>query len=404
MTSEQLVTGGETRIQAQESTDSHYLSREETRQILTPFAFEIDKSLFGIALAAPWKRGVALLIDLFLIASLAEMPGEVLALVLAITVFRLGSKKRAQSLGKTKGKKRRAMMRLLGAFIVFVVLVSTLPDLLNGFDSETDVQVPESVVTANGKELTGIQSIEFAALVIETTAKISNSRCESVSCWQQEFNPMIDTAIELKLKQEMIKDALSEIVAATGLAPGEQQELRDLLLQRFRLRQGNNAVLADEAGVEAAGLDNKALIAADRITKENIGPNWDGTIDEQPETKEEDKAFYSIMQWVKGIIQDLGLEFGWAAFYFTAFTALWRGQTPGKKLLRIKVLQLDGTPLSLSDSFGRYGGYGAGIATGLLGFLQIYWDPNRQAIHDKISATVVIDLNKQEQAQKKSKK
>jgi uncharacterized RDD family membrane protein YckC len=46
----------------------------------------------------------------------------------------------------------------------------------------------------------------------------------------------------------------------------------------------------------------------------------------------------------------------------------------------------------LWDSFGRYGGYGAGLATGLLGFIQIYWDPNRQAIHDKISATIVIDV------------
>ena len=98
------------------------------------------------------------------------------------------------------------------------------------------------------------------------------------------------------------------------------------------------------------------------------------------------------------MITDLGLEFGWAAFYFTAFTALWSGQTPGKKLFKIKVLQLDGTPLSISDSFGRYGGYGAGIATGLLGFLQIFWDANRQAIHDKISATVVIDLTIAKQA------
>ena len=89
-----------------------------------------------------------------------------------------------------------------------------------------------------------------------------------------------------------------------------------------------------------------------------------------------------------------GLGFGWASFYFTVSTALGGGQTLGKKILGIKVLQLDGTPLSLWDSFGRYGGYGAGIATGLLGFMQIYWDPNRQAIHDKISATVVIDLRK----------
>ena len=57
MTPEQLVTRGENPIQTTKNSDSHYLSSEETRQILTPFAFEIDKSLFGIALAAPWKRG-----------------------------------------------------------------------------------------------------------------------------------------------------------------------------------------------------------------------------------------------------------------------------------------------------------------------------------------------------------
>ena len=93
----------------------------------------------------------------------------------------------------------------------------------------------------------------------------------------------------------------------------------------------------------------------------------------------------------------MGLGFGWAAFYFTVFTAWFDGQTLGKKLLRIRVIQLDGTKLSLWDSFGRYGGYGAGFATGLLGFLKIFWDANRQAIQDKISATVVIDLNRAKQ-------
>ena len=42
--------------------------------------------------------------------------------------------------------------------------------------------------------------------------------------------------------------------------------------------------------------------------------------------------------------------------------------------------------------YGRYGGYGAGFATGLLGFAQIFWEPNRQAIQDKISETLVIQL------------
>ena len=99
---------------------------------------------------------------------------------------------------------------------------------------------------------------------------------------------------------------------------------------------------------------------------------------------------HSLVEWAKVVITDLGLGFGWAAVYFTLFTLLWKGQTPGKKMMGIRVIALSGEYLNAWDAFGRYGGYGAGFATGLLGFMQIYWDPNRQAIQDKISATVVI--------------
>jgi len=66
----------------------------------------------------------------------------------------------------------------------------------------------------------------------------------------------------------------------------------------------------------------------------------------------------------------------------------------GKLLLGIKVIKIDGKDLTLWESFERYGGYSAGLATGLMGFLQVFWDANRQAIHDKISETMVIDLKK----------
>ncbi|MFL5538676.1 MAG: hypothetical protein ACJ8J0_06765, partial [Longimicrobiaceae bacterium] len=36
--------------------------------------------------------------------------------------------------------------------------------------------------------------------------------------------------------------------------------------------------------------------------------------------------------------------------------------------------------------------YAAGLFTGLTGYMQVYWDRNRQAIQDKISETVVIRL------------
>jgi hypothetical protein len=102
-------------------------------------------------------------------------------------------------------------------------------------------------------------------------------------------------------------------------------------------------------------------------------------------------SVYKVFAWLQGLVEDLVLGFGWAAFYFTMFTALWYGQTPGKKLFSIRVIQLDGTPLSIWESFGCYVGYGADIATGLLGFAQIFSDPNRQAIHDKISVTIVVN-------------
>lgn len=109
---------------------------------------------------------------------------------------------------------------------------------------------------------------------------------------------------------------------------------------------------------------------------------------------QEDSNSYSIIEYVRAFLADMGLGFGWAAVYFSVFVAWFNGQTVGKMLCRIRVAKIDAKPLSFWESFERYGGYSAGLATGLLGFLQIMWDPNRQAIHDKISETVVLDLRK----------
>ncbi|MCW8831826.1 MAG: hypothetical protein OQK03_00720, partial [Colwellia sp.] len=107
--------------------DLNGLTEDETKHFLTPFAFKMDKSLFGLPLASPSKRGVALLIDLALIALLSDISAGVLALAIAITLYRLGNKKRAQTRGKVKGYKRRAMMRFVAAVMVFIVLLDTFP-------------------------------------------------------------------------------------------------------------------------------------------------------------------------------------------------------------------------------------------------------------------------------------
>ncbi|MEM7243901.1 MAG: RDD family protein [Acidobacteriota bacterium] len=78
--------------------------------------------------------------------------------------------------------------------------------------------------------------------------------------------------------------------------------------------------------------------------------------------------------------------------WFTLWPWLLRGRTPGKLTCRIAVRRADGQRLSLWDCFGRAGGYSASASTLGLGFLELCWDPNRQAAHDRISGTLVIDL------------
>ena len=88
----------------------------------------------------------------------------------------------------------------------------------------------------------------------------------------------------------------------------------------------------------------------------------------------------------------LGLKFGWAVAYFSLLPFWFKGQTVGKYLFGLRIVELTGKPLGLMTCFGRYGGYAAGLATGGMGFLQILWDPNRQAVEDKLAHTVVVDL------------
>ena len=81
-----------------------------------------------------------------------------------------------------------------------------------------------------------------------------------------------------------------------------------------------------------------------------------------------------------------GLFVGW----FTFWNFVTRGRSPGKALLRIRVVRLEGGKLRLWDCFARSAGYSASAATLMLGFLEAIWHPNRQAIHDKIAGTVVV--------------
>lgn len=94
---------------------------------------------------------------------------------------------------------------------------------------------------------------------------------------------------------------------------------------------------------------------------------------------------------LKSWLDEIGAGLGWGILYFSLLPAWWRGQTLGKKLMRMRVVELSGQPITVMRSLKRYGGYVAGLATGGIGLLQLLWDPNRQGLHDKAAHTVVLD-------------
>ncbi|WP_276755047.1 RDD family protein [Pseudoalteromonas marina] len=307
------------------------LSKTETREVITPYAFKVDNALLGIPLATPLKRALAIVIDVALIFVAAKLSATLIAFVAAMAFYKGTAQ---QYLPKISSVWQR-ILKIVAAGILFVSALAVLSigiDYLEGDNSEIG-SVIQGVKIEDEIQLTESEKHRVNAYLI----KVEDERCEQ-SCQQNALDNLIGQVPKLAEMDDL-----------------QSPQLARALLQLLVLSENNE--------IKPAQL-----------------------IEEKPAQT----TTNSILQWGKGIIQDLGLGFGWAAVYFTLFSLLWRGQTPGKKVCNIRVVALNGEPLGLLDCFGRYGGYGAGFATGLLGFLQVYWDPNRQAIQDKISATVVI--------------
>lgn len=81
--------------------------------------------------------------------------------------------------------------------------------------------------------------------------------------------------------------------------------------------------------------------------------------------------------------------------YFICFWA-WRGQTPGKMVMRLKITRLDGSPIGWGTAIIRYLGYIISVFIIFAGFFWIGFDARRQGVHDKIAETYVINQPRKE--------
>lgn len=338
------------------------LSQKETRQIVTPYAFHVSKALFGTPLAKPSKRGLAIGLDLLLISLIAQSASFILAGVAALTFFRAGNRLKL----KKRFNAARLAMRFMAAVLLFVFAWGLFDEIgLENNEPDKEFNV-ESLAT-----VAIVAKYKVEANILKK--KVNKQECQpAFECWQHLGNELVKVLNELDIKKSEGLELLSVFIDMSNdqLTEKENQLLLSGLEQQLNDKKQSDSVEAILEKIDAE--PKEKVINDDKCTKPKV----------------------SVVDWARGILEDMGLGFGWAAFYFCIFTAWWKGQTPGKKLMGIQVIKLDGSTPTLWESFGRYGGYGAGFATGLLGFLQVYWDPNRQAIQDKISETLVIDLHR----------
>ncbi|GAB1094288.1 MAG: RDD family protein [Shewanella algae] len=328
---------------------------KDPRSIVTPAAFSVAPELLYTPLAKPWKRALAITIDGLLIAVLAEQAGPLFVLLVCLLAYYIHNHANRISTW-AKG--------LLYLFMAVVLLWSAVPQMIkvNGLQERRD------------------NEIQGQTLLTLTPQLLRLSLCEDKACAQHEAGLLVNAAAEAGLSRTQAETMLQGALDDLPLASADIAAINaDLMPQLASIKPESVAALNERAKID---------------TQTQPASAEDDSRPEAEEDEQEEETQYSLLAWAKGMLNDLGFGFGWAAFYFTLFTAWFDGQTLGKKIMRVRVISLGGGKLSLWDAFGRYGGYGAGFATGLLGFLQIFWDANRQAIQDKISATVVIDLSK----------
>ncbi len=89
------------------------------------------------------------------------------------------------------------------------------------------------------------------------------------------------------------------------------------------------------------------------------------------------------------------LQFGVTYFYFVTYQ-LRRGQTVGKRVMKLKAVDaLSGAPMGLPAARKRW------IISLLMSFITVahllddlwmLWDPQKQTVHDKVAATVVVKV------------
>jgi uncharacterized RDD family membrane protein YckC len=338
----------------------------DPRQTITPDAFSVAPELLGLPLAHPWRRATAILIDLAIIGLLANARGVLLALAAGAFLFWLAFRGRRAGLGS---KLARATIGCTGATVVFVGVLVVWFTMFVDEDAvlfETEEQsggvVPVTLGTAADiLRLVGsadsAEAEEAATRLVERLGDqgISRNQMEAVLTEaSQEADAPIVRAIERAIEQVEPEREDSDLPV-------------DSLLAAYQAARASGDTASESRVAELLG---RRLTSEDREARERQIVRLESTNEslrsqvQRIEEELEEERNRGFLSTILGFFDELGLGIGWSGLYFTFLTAFFRGQTPGKRLLGVRVLRLDGHPITYWVAFERFGGYAASLFTG----------------------------------------
>lgn len=108
-----------------------------------------------------------------------------------------------------------------------------------------------------------------------------------------------------------------------------------------------------------------------------------------------DAIILGVISWLIGLVIGDNNTGGLVGFaigvgYQWYFLTTQNGQTPGKKMLGIRVIKANGAPLTFVDVLVRYIGYFINSAILMLGWIWALFDADNQGWHDKLAGTYVV--------------
>ena len=374
--------------------------RSNSSYVITPDSFQVSPAVTGLPLARPSRRLAAMLLDLLIVAILVKTAGAMLlGLAAAWFAFRISAK----MIGTGKRPFGRIVsygIRAFGAFILFLVAVNVWGNAAARLRRAAEGGVQMTLSTRDGDSVR-VSPWQALGLAKEVQALQNADDEEEARRLAREVATGFRAA---GMPEEQVRESLAGIAeeserdwmerAVQGAldtpAPASAGSPRPVTADSLARAYAAYVAAGDTAAARSIQPRLASILARDSL--DELRGELRGAQAENRELagRVERAENRGLVASITGLLDELGIGFGWTGLYFTAFLTLWRGQTPGKKLAGVRVVRLNGQPMTLWTSFERFGGYAAGLVTGLLGFVQVFWDRNRQMIHDKIVETVVV--------------